>query len=363
MITGGIAAEPADKPGAPGISLLVGIAVLAVLVESTQLREQLFLGALIAIQAYGLQFAWRYCGVFSMAYTAMSGVGAYLSVLLALHANMPLWVGILIAIPGAVVLGLVVSLVGLRASGMHFVIITYALAAALEIVADNWTSVTGGTSGLTIVKPLDLGIVSFGANEELAAFFVMYVLLLLSILAVVLPRMTRTGKRLVAGRDNGPLARAVGIPVTTQTIVALSLSGVIASAAGAVYAFHEFNIEPSLFGATASLQVLVVLVLGGLTRWSGPILGAAFTTLVPQYLGLSPIYTQIAYGVLLIAVVILFPEGLAGIASRASAFARANVRKRRRALRASGEAPTGPPQAASLAVTSPDRVTEEAQDG
>jgi branched-chain amino acid transport system permease protein len=312
MITGGVASELDDRPGILGIGLLAALAVIPVVDHNEQLQEQFLLGGITAIQAYGLQFVWRYCGVFSMAFTALSGVGAYVAVIMAMHAGAPFWLGALAAIPVSIALGAIVGLAALRTSGMHFVMLTYALVAALEVVADNGGSFSGGTSGLTLFKPMDLGFLSLSPLSEVGPYVLIYVLLLLSVLAVVGLRYLRIGKRLIASRDNEMLARALGLRVFVYRVLVIALSGIGATLAGSVYAFHEYHVEPDLFGATASLQVLVALILGGMTRWSGPIIGAALTVSIPQYLGLSPLATQITYGVILIVVVMAIPGGASG---------------------------------------------------
>ena len=318
MIAKGLAAELNDKPGVLGIGLLVGIAVVPVLDGSTLLREQMILAAVTAIQAYALQFVWRYCGVFSMAYGALTGIGGYSCVLLTLHAGAPFWVGMLVAIPASLLLGVILGLASLRAGAMSYAMMTYAFVAALEIFADNGGAFSGGTSGLTVVEPMSFGFMAVNSGSELSPFYLLYGLLLASVVVVVGLKYTRLGKRLVAGRDNESLARGLGIFSRRQRVIAITVSGLITTLAGSVYSIHEFHVEPDLFGATQSLQIVAVLVLGGLTRWSGPIVGAAIVIFLPQYLGLSPVLTQIVYGAVLVVVVIAFPAGLSGAAALAT---------------------------------------------
>jgi branched-chain amino acid transport system permease protein len=316
MITGGVASEPRDRPHIPGFVLLGLILAVIILDSQVSLREQFFLGGLIAVQAYGLQFAWRYCGVFSLAYTAISGIGGYTALLVAMHFAMPFWQGALLALPITVAVGALIGLLGVRTSGMHFVMLTYALTGLLEVLGDNGGAFTGGTNGLTLVQPTDLGFMTLGINSELGANILMYILLISGVATVVLPRFSKIGKRLIASRDNHQLARGLGIRATRERIIALAFSGVLSSLAGSLYAFHEFHVEPDLFGATAGLQVLVALVLGGMNTWSGPIFGAALTTSLPQYLGLSPLITQITYGMILIVIVMAIPGGVSAIGKR-----------------------------------------------
>src|SRR5262245_17858944 len=134
MITGGVASEPRDRPRTIGLILLGAILLVAIVDGEVRLREQLFIGSFVAIQAYGLQFAWRYCCVFSLAITALSGIGGYTSIILAERYSAPFWLGAIASIPIALAIGLLVGTLGVRTSGMHFVMLTFALTGLFEVV-------------------------------------------------------------------------------------------------------------------------------------------------------------------------------------------------------------------------------------
>jgi branched-chain amino acid transport system permease protein len=309
-----------DYPRVPGLIVLVLLAVLPWITHSEFVLESSFLACLTAIEAYGLQIAYKYCGIFSMFYVASAGIGAYVVVVLALSDNFPFWAGLLVAIAGSLVVGLIIGAVSARCGGMYFVMVTFGLAGALGIIADN-LNVTGGTNGLTIVSPMDLGLFSIQGSSETASYLAMFALVLLSIAFLVIPRETRIGKRLVAGRDNIQLARSVGIHAHQQRVAVFALSAIPAVLAGAVFAYHEYHIEPDQWGSTQALQIFVVLILGGLNSWSGPLIGAAIVTFLPNYLNLNPTLSQMVYGALLIAMIILAPEGVGGWLSKLTASA------------------------------------------
>jgi branched-chain amino acid transport system permease protein len=328
-----------DYPRVPGLVVLVLLAVLPWITHSEFLLESSFLAGLAAIEAYGLQIAYKYCGIFSMFYVASAGIGAYAVVVLALSDHFPFWAGLIVAVGAALIVGLIIGAVSVRCGGMYFVMVTFGLAAALGIVADN-LNVTGGTNGLTVVQPMDLGLFSISGGSETASYLAMFVLVLASIAFLVIPRETRIGKRLIAGRDNIQLARSVGIRAHQQRVVVFALSAIPTVLAGAVFAFHEYHVEPDQWGSTQALQVFVVLILGGLNSWSGPLIGAVIVTFLPNYLNLNPTLSQIAYGALLIAVIILAPVGVGGLLSKLTASTIRVTARTARKTRTSTTAPT-----------------------
>jgi branched-chain amino acid transport system permease protein len=347
-----------DYPRLPGFVILVLLAVLPWITHSEFLLESSFLAGLTAIEAYGLQIAYKYCGIFSMFYVASAGIGAYAVVVLALSDNFPFWAGLLVAIGASLVVGLIIGAVSVRCGGMYFVMVTFGLAGALGIVADN-LNVTGGTNGLTVVEPMNMGLFTIQGASETASYLAMFVLVLLSIAFLVIPRETRLGKRLVAGRDNIQLARSVGIRAHQQRVAMFALSAIPTVLAGALFAFHEYHVEPDQWGSTQALLVFVVLILGGLNSWAGPLIGAAIVTFLPNYLNLNPTLSQMAYGVLLIAMIILAPEGAGGWLSKLTS---ATIRTAARVARSSGRAtraaaPAGSPEAVDQAAGSRRRVS------
>ncbi|WP_246731442.1 branched-chain amino acid ABC transporter permease [Methylocapsa sp. S129] len=267
-----------------------------------------------AIALYGLAILVGQAGIMSVGHAALMGVGAYTGAILSRDLGMNLWTALpFAAIFSALAAGLV-GLPSLRVGGHHFVIITFAFCGLLAIVLTNGGAFTGAASGLDIGAIAPLFGVSFGKLQNvylLVAFFV-----LASIALTWLVMVSRYGRTLRSIRENEKLASALGIDVRFHKIVAFMLSGAFAGVAGILQVYFLQHISPELFGAFPSVYIALMVMLGGPRMLYGPLAGALIVTFLPEVLNLDPIDARIAYGIGLIAVILLLPGGvMAGLAS------------------------------------------------
>ena len=267
-----------------------------------------------AIALYGLAILVGQAGIMSVGHAALMGVGAYTGAILARDFGLNLWAALpFAAVFSAAVAGLV-GLPSLRVGGHHFVIITFAFCGLLTIVLTNGGAYTGAASGLDIGTIAPLFGVNFGKLQNaylLVAFFV-----LASVALTWLVMSSRYGRTLRSIRENEKLAAALGVDVQFHKIVAFMVSGAFAGVAGILQVYFLQHISPELFGAFPSVYIALMVMLGGPRMLYGPLAGALIVTFLPEVLRLDPIDARIAYGVGLIAVIILLPGGvMAGLAS------------------------------------------------
>lgn len=267
-----------------------------------------------AITLCGLAILVGQAGIMSVGHAALMGVGAYTGAILARDLNMNLWAGLpFAAVFSAIAAGLV-GLPSLRVGGHHFVIITFAFCGLLTIVLTNGGAFTGAASGLDIGAIAPLFGVNFGKLQNtylLVAFFV-----LASIALTRLVMGSSYGRTLRSIRENERLASALGIDVRFHKIVAFMVSGAFAGVAGILQVYFLQHISPELFGAFPSVYIALMVMLGGPRMLYGPLAGALIVTFLPEVLNLDPIDARIAYGVGLIAVILLLPGGvMAGLSS------------------------------------------------
>jgi branched-chain amino acid transport system permease protein len=273
--------------------------------------------------ANGLHIIFSYTGQLSLAQTTLWGVGAYTAALLIGHYDPPtllvLPAAALAAAGGAVLIGLP----AFRTAGFSFAIITLAFAEIARLIATNWTSLTNGTTGLTITHaPSGLGPIDFNPNTNLEHFYYLSLgFTYASVVAVWLIARSSLGRNFVAIRENEMLARSAGINVYLHKLIAFALSGAFAGVAGVFYVYNSTHVEPgplSPFLAFASIQFLLMILIGGRFSMLGPSIGATVVVFGPELVNtifgnvLTTSRTQIIFGCALALSVLTAPAGVAG---------------------------------------------------
>ena len=268
----------------------------------------------VALAAASLNFILGFGGMVALGHAGFIGVGAYTVVALSDAGVMSAWV----LWPAAmVVAGLVAALIGtvaLRTRGVYFIMTTLAFAQMLYFVVVSLRKY-GGDDGYTLpsrptlVPGLELG------NETT---FYWVVLVLVALMLGWLHRATRSrfGHALMGIRDNEVRMRALGYPVFRLQLVAFAIAGAIAGLAGALLAGGNSFVSPATMHWTQSATLLVMVVIGGLGRsWGGPV-GAVVWLLLEEVLKQYTDHWHLPLGLLLIAVALWAPKGLAALYER-----------------------------------------------
>ncbi|GAB4069429.1 ABC transporter permease [Ancylobacter sonchi] len=308
----GLASEAPLRPmGGTGLALAGAalVAALAVPLVATAwaYAPVLALDMLIAvIFAASLHLLMGPGGMASFGHAAYFGLGAYGTALAATGLGLPtlpaFGIGILAAGAGALVFGWFC----VRLEGVYLAMLTLAFAQIVWSVAFQWEEVTGGSNGLIGIWP-DWPFDS-RTGLYLAALAVAVVVLCLIRRLIFAP----FGHALRAGRDARLRAEASGIDVARIRWLGFLVSGLVAGAAGGLYAFAKGSISPETLTVGRSIDALVMVLLGGLGSPAGPVLGAGAFTLLQDTVMRETDYWRALLGVLILALVLLFPGGIAG---------------------------------------------------
>lgn len=302
----------------PVLVVLVAFALVPLADPSNRLLSLAITTGINIIALYGLSLLFGQVGILSMGHAALVGVGAYAAAILARDAGLGFWVALPLGGLAAAAAAAVIGVPSLRVSGHHFVIMTFAFGQLLAIVLTNGGAVTGGATGLPVLGPVAL----MGRSlESLTAYY--YVVLAgvaLAALATWAIVGSRYGRTLRAIRENEALARSVGIDVGRHKVGAFVLSGAFAGVAGVLLGYFLRHIAPTQFASFPSIYLALMVMIGGARLLLGPIAGAVLVGFLPEVLSLDPVESRILYGVALIAVILLLPEGLiAGLLGAARA--------------------------------------------
>ena len=246
-------------------------------------------------------------------------MGAYTEAVLAAKGwPFPLSMALAMALSAAV--GVVVGLPALRVKGIYLGIATLAFGFIVEEVLARWESVTGGNAGLAVKGVAAFGW-SLGSSESF--YWLCLVLAVLSTLAVLNLLRSPTGRAFVAIRDSEISAQSMGIHLARYKSLSFAISAALAGLGGALYAHKISFLSPDQFNILQSIDLLLLVVIGGLGSVHGAFLGAIFLIAMPQVISLAKDFLPdaigqaaglqgVVYGAVLIAFVLFEPMGLYG---------------------------------------------------
>lgn len=252
----------------------------------------------------------------SLGHAAFFGTGAYTSTLLLINFGISPWLGMIAAAIIGGIMALLIALPTMRLRGHYFALATLAFAEVMRVIANSWSSVTGGPVGLSVpFRPDSLLMLQFKTPRPY--FWIMLGTLVVVTLVFMVIRSSKIGYRLRAIRENVDAAETIGIDTSGTKIIAAVVSGALTASLGTLYAQFQFFFDPdTAFGlASISVRAALIAIIGGVGTVAGPIIGAFFiipfeeltnSLLSNKAAGVS----QVVYGLLLIAVILLEPRGL-----------------------------------------------------
>lgn len=286
-----------------GVIAIVVYAVVMGLVQGKVLSRQM-MSMIIPVCVYvmmsvSLSLVVGFLGELSLGHAAFMSIGAYTGCLflIATKETMPTMVSLILAIlvggAAAALLGVVIGIPVLRLKGDYLAIVTLGFGEIIKSVF-NTLKITGGAKGLSKIP-----LVTTYQN-----FTFVFILTLLVILLVSHLVNSRHGRAVCAIRDNYIAAEAIGIPVSRYKIMAFVIAAFMAGMAGVVYGANLGILKPSNFDYNASIEILVMVVLGGMGSIKGSIVAAVILTLLPELLRGASDYRMLIYAIALIAMML-----------------------------------------------------------
>jgi branched-chain amino acid transport system permease protein len=288
------------------IGLIIALFPFAVGGNQYFISLLVFLG-LNAMTTMGLSLLMGYAGQISLGHAAFLGIGAYASGILTTKYGLPPFAAFLVGILLSAGVAFLVGKPTLRLKGHYMAVATLGFGEIIFIVFNELSPLTGGPSGLSNIPPL-----AFGGFPIEGASFLYFVwgavcLLLAFSLNVI---NSRIGRALRAVHGSELAANAMGVDASRYKLQVFVLSAVYASMAGSLYAHFVAFISPNAFSLMFSILLLMMVVVGGTQTIWGALLGAAILTLLPEYLRGLEDFEVLAYGAILLAVLLFMPQGI-----------------------------------------------------
>jgi len=272
-----------------------------------------------AVAGLGLMVLSGFTGLASIGHGAFLGVGAYVQTVLTAHGwPFPLAMAVAAGLSAAV--GVVVGLPALRVKGIYLGIATLSFGFIVEEVLARWESVTKGNAGIAVGTPQFFGA---DLSSQEAFYFIALGTCVLVTLGVLNLLRSATGRAFIAIRDSEISAQSMGIHLAGYKTLAFALSAAIVGLAGALYAHKLRFISPDQFGIVQSIDLLLLVTVGGIGSVHGAFFGAIFLIAMPQLIALGKDYLPpaigqavglqaVVYGVVLVLFVLFEPMGLYG---------------------------------------------------
>jgi branched-chain amino acid transport system permease protein len=289
----------------------VAVLVMPVVFAGGYLLNVLVFVGINTMLALALNLLLGYAGQISLGQAAFFGLGAYISGVATATYGMNPWTALVLA---ACIVGLIAFAIGfpiLKLKGHYLAMATLGFGIIIYIFFNETIDLTGGPSGLSGIPYFSVGEFQFDSDTK--NYYLIWGFALLMILFSVNLVNSRIGRALRAINDSEVAARVMGVNARLLKVQVFALSAVFSSIAGSLYAHTMTFISPASFGFNFSVELLTMVVIGGLGTVYGSFLGAALLTLLPEFLRTLQDYDIVFYGLLLVLMTMYLPGGLVRI--------------------------------------------------
>ncbi|MEH2512511.1 branched-chain amino acid transport system permease protein [Nitrobacteraceae bacterium AZCC 1564] len=304
------------------LAILVAIIAIApLLVPSNYYLRVMTLIYVFGLAAVGLNLLMGFAGQVSLGHAGFVGIGAYSVALGSVHWGLP---GLYSVVLGAFVSAAIAALVGrpiLRLKGHYLAVATLGFGFLIALLITNEAGLTGGPDGISVPRPVVFG---WRLRTVEQWYWISGVALVVGVFIAQNLVASSTGRALRAIHDSEVAAQAIGVDVAKQKLKVFVVSAVYASLAGSLLAFCNGHITPdSTAGFLRSVELVTMVVLGGLGSVLGSVLGAAVLVLLPQVLTVFHDYEHLMLGLLMVLCIVMLPIGV--VPSLAKKFARSGA--------------------------------------
>ncbi|MCZ7660348.1 MAG: branched-chain amino acid ABC transporter permease [Xanthobacteraceae bacterium] len=288
--------------------LVIGLCLPLFIQSSFQLRIVMLIWV-YAILGLGFNLLFGMAGQLSLGQQGFFAIGAYVVALLQTKLGAPLYLAFPASLLLCAALAAIMGMPLLRLRSHYLAMATLMFGLIIEGLALRWFELTGGSAGVRVPR------IAFGswALTRSEIYYLVFGLAVLAFLIHAFILSTAGGRALQSIRGDETAARSLGVNVTTLKLRVFVLAAVFAGLAGVAFAIVSRQVDPSYSALTININLLTIAVVGGLRSRIGPVLGAAFVVLMPQFLVQFHEYEPLLYGIGLLAFLIFIPRGLAGL--------------------------------------------------
>lgn len=284
--------------------------VLPSLLSNEYYVSVLILCCINAIIAAGLNLLMGYAGQISLGHAAFYGLGAYATAVATATFGLPMELGLVIAVGGSALVALIIGIPTLKLTGHYLAMATLGFGLVVFIFFNETISLTGGPSGFVGIPRLSL----FGVTVQSDLSYYYLVATALALVIFISRNLidSRFGRALKALHTSEKAAQIAGVDIARYKLMVFVLSAAFAGLAGFLYAHYLTFIAPSSFGFLYSVELLTMVVLGGMATLWGSVVGAFFLTSLPEFLRVFENIEILLFGAILVVCMMFLPQGIVG---------------------------------------------------
>lgn len=288
--------------------LVVLVMIMPLLFKGGYLMNVLVFVGIHTMLAVALNLLLGYAGQISLGHAAFFGLGAYISGILTTAHEMNPWLAIVLAALSVGFLAFIIGFPILKLKGHYLAMATLGMGIIVYICFNEAVDLTGGPSGLSGIPNLSLGTLVF--DTDIKNYYLIWTFTMITILLAINLTHSRIGRALRAIHDSEIAARVMGVNARLLKVQIFALSAAISAVAGSLYAHTMTFVSPASFGFNFSVELVTMVIIGGLGSIYGSLLGAAILTLLPELLRSFQDYDIVIYGLILILITMFMPGGL-----------------------------------------------------
>jgi branched-chain amino acid transport system permease protein len=297
-------------------ALALVVAALPLVLPNRYFYDVAILVGLNAIVCVGLNLLVGFAGQISLGHAGFFGLGAYVSAILSSKYGWPAALALVAAAAAVALAALALGRPILRLKGHYLAMATLGFGIIVAIVIETEKGLTGGPDGMPVAPFAAFGLALAG---ERAWYWVVGALLIATVWVSLNIIESPLGRALRAIHGSAVAAEALGVDIARAKLLVFALSAVLAAVAGALTAHYSGFVTPSKVGFLHSIELVTMVVLGGLASTYGAVVGAAILTALPQLLTVFKDYESLVFGLVLMATMILMPRGLVPTLARLAA--------------------------------------------
>ena len=297
------------------------------LLKGSYLLNVLVFVGINTMLAVALNLLLGYAGQISLGHAAFFGMGAYISGIITARFPVDPFLVMILAALCSGALAFVIGFPILKLKGHYLAMATLGFGIIMYIIFNETVELTGGPSGLSGIPNLHIGSLIF--DNDLNNYYLVWTFTLAVMLLSINLSQSRIGRALRAIHDSEVAARVMGVNARILKVQIFTVSAVISAVAGSLYAHIMTFIAPASFGFNFSVELLTMVVVGGLGSIYGSFLGAAILTMLPELLRVFQNFDIVIYGLMLILMTMFMPGGLISGIGAIAEFVAARIRKRK----------------------------------
>lgn len=293
------------------LPVVAALAVVPLIVRSEYILYTAVMAGIYIILTSSLNITNGYTGLFQFGHAAFYGIGAYTAAILSTRYGFSFLVTLPLGGIVAALVGAAIALPTLRLSGIFLALVTIGFQQITYLVIMNWIGLTRGPMGIPGIPPPS--ILGYELMSNTGYYYLILVLVIIVIFLISRIVTSRVGRTFVAIREDELAAESVSIAIFRAKVMSFVIATFFAGIAGAFFAHHARFVSADSFRLEETFIILTMLIVGGMGSITGPVIGAVFLVVLPEVSRFLAEYRGVVYGLIMIAVILFRPEGIAGV--------------------------------------------------